>query len=167
MTTTTHHETTTTTSILVLGLFALICAAVAALGGAVTTPEIRGWYASIEKPTWNPPDWVFGPVWTTLFALMAIAAWLVWRRAGWRAGRLPLTLFGIQLGLNLLWSCLFFGLRSPGAALVDVVLLWVAILATIIAFARWSRLAALLLVPYLLWVGFAAILNFTIWRLNL
>lgn len=144
----------------------VICFAAAGLGAAATTPEIRGWYASIAKPAWNPPDWIFGPVWTLLYLMMAVAAWLVWRRAGFAGAKLPLALFAIQLALNSLWSVLFFGLHNPGAAAVEIVLLWGTILATLIAFRRRSRWAGGLLVPYLAWVSFASALNFTIWRLN-
>jgi len=144
----------------------VICFAAAGLGAAATTPEIRGWYASIAKPTWNPPAWIFGPVWTLLFLMMAVAAWLVWRRAGFAGAKLPLAFFAIQLALNTLWSVLFFGFHNPGAAAVEIVLLWAAVLATLITFWRRSHWAGGLLVPYLAWVSFASVLNFTIWRLN-
>jgi tryptophan-rich sensory protein len=152
----------------VLGLFAaiLICFAAAGLGGLVTTPQIPGWYADLAKPSWTPPDWIFGPVWTLLYLMMAVAAWLVWRQAGFREAKLPLALFAIQLGLNSLWSMLFFGLQNPGAAAVEIILLWAAILATLIAFWKRSPWAGGLLVPYLAWVSFAAVLNVAIWRLN-
>ena len=151
-----------------IGLFVaiLICIVAAGLGAAVTTPQIPGWYASLAKPAWNPPDWIFGPVWSLLYLMMAVAAWLVWRRAGFAAAKLPLALFAIQLALNSLWSVLFFGLHNPGAAAVEIVMLWAAILVTLIAFWRQSRWAGGLLVPYLAWVSFASVLNFTIWRLN-
>jgi benzodiazapine receptor len=148
-----------------LAVFVLICFA-AGLGGLVTSPQIPGWYADLAKPAWTPPDWIFGPVWTLLYLMMAIAAWLVWRQDGFAGVKLPLALFAIQLVLNSLWSVLFFGLQSPGAAAVEIVLLWVAILATLIAFWRRSKLAGGMLMPYLAWVGFAAVLNFAIWRLN-
>jgi len=144
----------------------LICFAAAGLGAVVTTSQIPGWYAALAKPTWNPPAWIFGPVWTLLYLMMAVAAWLVWRRAGFAGAKLPLALFAIQLALNSLWSGLFFGLHNPGAAAVEIVLLWAAILTTLIAFWRRSRWAGGLLVPYLAWVSFASVLNFTIWRLN-
>lgn len=124
------------------------------------------WYATLRKPSWNPPAWVFGPVWTALYTMMAVAAWLVWRRGGWAAQRRPLALFLVQLALNAGWTPLFFGLKSPGLALAEIGLLWLAIVGTLIAFARVSRAAAWLLAPYLAWVSFAAALNFALWRLN-
>lgn len=146
-----------------LVVFLGVCFAVGALGSFATTPEIPKWYATLRKPAWNPPNWLFGPVWTTLYAMMAVAAWLVWKRTAWSMG---LTLFSIQLALNLAWSFIFFKFHSQGLALIDIVLLWLAILATTIKFAAVSPLAAGLLVPYLLWVTFATVLNFTIWKLN-
>ncbi|MFZ1987651.1 MAG: TspO/MBR family protein [Minisyncoccia bacterium] len=138
------------------------------IGSVFTTPSIAGWYATLVKPALNPPAWVFGPVWTTLFALMGIAAFLVWEKGlGHRDVKIALGIFAGQLVLNTLWSIIFFGLHSPGGALVEIVfLLWLAILATIIAFYKISRPAAWLLVPYIAWVSFAAYLNFTIWLLN-
>ena len=149
------------------------------IGSVFTTPAIAGWYAGIVKPALNPPAWVFGPVWTTLFALMGIAAFLIWREydkltlsgvEGLASRKKQITIaFGIFLGqlvLNTLWSIIFFGLHSPGGALVEIVFLWLAILATIIAFAKISKPAAWLLVPYILWVSFAMYLNYVIWTLN-
>ena len=151
-----------------LGLVVLvaICFAVAAVGGIITSPKIDNWYATLAKPSWNPPNWIFGPVWSALYLSMAIAAWLVWRRCGWASAAAPLTLFGVQLLLNASWTWLFFGLESPGIAFVDILLLLATIAATAVAF--WSRSAAagILFVPYLMWVSFAAALNFAIWRLN-
>lgn len=149
-----------------LAVSIIVCFAAAGLGGIVTTPNIPTWYADLAKPAWTPPDWVFGPVWTLLYLMMAASAWLVWRQAGFASAKLPLALFAIQLVLNSLWSVLFFGLQSPGSAAVEIVLLWVAILATLIAFWRRSKLAGGMLMPYLVWVSFAAVLNFAIWRLN-
>lgn len=146
--------------------FLVACFAAAGLGSLVTTPRIDGWYAELDKPFFNPPSWVFGPVWTVLFLAMAVAGWLVWRKKGFSGARIALTLFGIQLFLNVLWSTLFFGLKSPGAALVEIVVLWVAILGTTLAFRQTSRTAAALLIPYLAWVAFAAVLNLGIWYLN-
>ncbi len=125
------------------------------------------WYASLKKPTWNPPGWVFGPVWTALYAMMGVAAWLVWKRGGFAVQRRPLALFLIQLALNAAWTPLFFGLHRPGLAFAEIVLLWLAIAATIRAFRHVSRPAAWLLAPYLVWVSFASVLNFTLWRMNL
>ncbi len=124
------------------------------------------WYASLKKPSWNPPAWIFGPVWTALYAMMAVAAWRVWRCGGWAAQRRPLTLFLVQLALNAAWTPLFFGWHRPGLAFAEIVLLWVAIAATLLAFRPASRTAAWLLAPYLAWVSFAGVLNFTLWKLN-
>jgi len=134
------------------------------LGSLLTRPALRPWYAGLNKPSWTPPDWVFGPVWTILFAAMAIAAWLVWRKVGLTAA--PMQLFLLQLMLNVAWSALFFRLRSPGPAFAEIVLLWLAILATALEFWRAVPAAGWLLLPYLMWVGYAAALNFSIWRLN-
>jgi tryptophan-rich sensory protein len=136
-----------------------ICFAAASLGGLFMPGE---WYASLKKPTWNPPAWIFGPVWTALYTTMAAAAWLVWRRGGWAAQRRPLLLFLAQLALNAVWTPLFFGLHRPGLAFAEIVLLWLAIAASLAAFCSVSRAAAWLLVPYLAWVSFAAVLNFTL-----
>ena len=124
------------------------------------------WYAALVKPTLTPPAWIFGPVWTLLYAMMAIAAWLVWRRYGWANAIGPLSLFLGQLALNALWSYLFFGLQSPGLALLDIIALWLAILITLMAFWRYHPPAGLLLLPYFLWVSFATYLNFQFWHLN-
>lgn len=136
----------------------------AALTGFFIQPT--GYYAALAKPAWSPPPWIFGPVWTSLYLLMALAAWLVWRRGGWRAQRPALGLYLLQLVLNALWTPVFFGLRSPGLALVVIVLLGAAIVLTGRAFLAVSRPASWLLVPYLVWVVFAAALNFSIWRLQ-
>jgi len=152
--------------ILVLLLFLAICFAAAGIGGAVTTPKIGGWYATLVKPSWNPPNWIFGPVWSALYFSMAVAAWLVWRQGGVAGAKVPLALFAIQLGLNVLWSVIFFGLEKPGLAFVEVLVLWATIAAAMVAFWLRSTLAGILFVPYLAWVGFASVLNFAIWRLN-
>ncbi|MBX3381484.1 MAG: tryptophan-rich sensory protein [Phycisphaeraceae bacterium] len=128
--------------------------------------SVDGWYTTLNKPSWNPPSWLFGPVWSLLYIMMAVAAWLVWRKGGWAAQRWPLSLFLVQWLLNALWTPLFFGMHQLGASLVEIVLLWLAIAATIHAFWRVSKPAGWLLVPYLAWVSFATFLNFTIWRLN-
>lgn len=143
-----------------------VCFAAAAAGGAATYPSIEAWYAALAKPSWTPPDWVFGPVWTVLYACMAVAAWLVWRQRGLVGAKGELALFGVQLAFNVAWSWLFFGLHSPGLAFVDILVLLAAIVATTFAFQRVSITAGLLLVPYLGWVTFAAVLNFAIWRMN-
>ena len=148
---------------LALVVLLILCFAVAGVGGLATAPSIPNWYAGLAKPSWTPPGWIFGPVWSVLYLSMAVAAWLVWRQAVARAA-VPMTLFGIQLVFNAAWSWLFFGLHSPGAASVDIVLLWMAIAATTVVFWRRSTLAGILFVPYLIWVSFAAVLNFAIWR---
>ncbi|MFN3159119.1 MAG: TspO/MBR family protein [Rubinisphaera brasiliensis] len=150
-----------------LVVFIAVCLAAGGLGAIATTPEIDGWYRTIEKPTWTPPGYLFGPVWTTLYIMMAIAAWLIWRKAGTKAAAFPLTLFGVQLMLNVAWSWIFFGLHQPGWAVADIILLWFAITATTVVFFQKKRAAGLLMVPYLAWVSFAGVLNFAIWQLNL
>lgn len=124
------------------------------------------WYAKLEQPAWAPPAWLFGPVWSLLYLMMGVAAWLVWRERGFSGARGALTLFLAQLVLNALWSWVFFGLRAPGAAFAEIVVLWAAILATLLAFWRVRRLAGALLMPYLAWVTFAAALNFALWQMN-
>jgi len=149
-----------------LVLFLIVCLGAGGLGAIATAPEIGGWYKTLAKPSWNPPDSVFGPVWTTLYILMGIAAWIVWKPAGWKAAASPLTLFAVQLLLNIAWSWIFFGLHQPGWAFVEIVLLWATILTTMILFFKHSTLAGCLLVPYLAWVSFALALNFSLWQLN-
>ncbi|TAJ45016.1 TspO/MBR family protein [Methanofollis fontis] len=137
------------------------------IGSLFTAPNIPVWYAGLEKSSLNPPSWVFAPVWTILFILMGISLYLFWREGLERpAVRIAIVAFAVQLVLNTLWSILFFGLRSPFLALIEIVILWVAIAATIWLGYRVSRPAAYLLVPYILWVSFAAYLNWTIWVLN-
>ncbi len=144
----------------------LVVSVAAGLGNWATTLSVSSWYQQLARPAWTPPDWVFAPVWTALYMMMATAAWLVWRQHGLSAARWPLALFLVQLALNVLWSVIFFGLRRPELAAIEIVVLWAAILATLIAFWRRSRVAGWLLVPYLAWVAFAAGLNFEIARLN-
>ncbi|MCY2958897.1 MAG: tryptophan-rich sensory protein [Planctomycetota bacterium] len=149
----------------VLALIGWIVLSLAASLGAVFV-SIDGWYAGLVKPSWNPPAWLFGPVWTLLYLMMAVAAWLVWREGGWRAQKRPLALFLVQWLLNALWTPLFFGLHRPDIALAEILGLWAVLAGTLVSFWRVRRIAGLLLVPYLAWVSFAAFLNFTIWRLN-
>jgi tryptophan-rich sensory protein len=134
--------------------------------GAVASVNARDFYQDLVRPTWAPPGWLFGPVWTTLFALMAIAAWLVWRARGWQGARTPLTVFVFQLVFNALWSWLFFAWRMGTAAIVDVLLLWVLIVVTLVLFWRVRPLAGALLLPYLLWVTYASALTIWIVRHN-
>lgn len=146
-----------------LGGWLLLCFGAAAFGSLFMPGE---WYSQLQKPAWNPPNWIFGPVWTALYTMMAVAAWLIWCRGGFAAQRLALGLFLLQLLFNAAWSALFFGLRNPGLAFAEIVVLWLAIIGTVMAFWRTHRVSAVLLLPYLAWVTFAAALNFTLWQLN-
>lgn len=144
----------------------LLCALAAAVGGVVTAASVRTWYPTLRKPVWNPPARLFGPVWSALYLMMAVAVWLVWRDRDTADVATALGSFAVQLALNVLWSVLFFGLRRQGAALLEIVVLWAAILATAVAFWPIAPIGALLLLPYLAWVTFAATLNGAIFRLN-
>lgn len=136
----------------------------APLAGAGSMPG--DWYQSLRKPEWNPPSWVFGPVWTLLYLMMAVAAWLVWRKGGWQCRSRELGAYLMQLALNAAWTPLFFGLRRPGLALVEIVCLLVAVIWTACLFRRVSAAAGALMVPYGLWVSFATVLNATLWWMN-
>ncbi len=149
-----------------LAAFIVLTQATGFLGALVTTPAIPTWYAGLARPSLAPPNWVFGPVWTTLYVLMAVAAWLIWRLPPSPQRRTALVLFALQLALNTLWSFLFFGAQRIDLALVEVVLLLAAIVATTRAYAGLSRIAAWLMAPYIAWVAFATLLNFQFWRLN-
>ncbi|HEX9911812.1 MAG TPA: TspO/MBR family protein [candidate division Zixibacteria bacterium] len=153
--------------ILKLIISLIICQLAGVIGSIFTTPAIPGWYAALVKPTLNPPNWVFAPVWTTLFLLMGISAFLVWRK-GIENPRVNLALqfFIVQLVLNSLWSVLFFGLRSPLLGFVEIILLCFFILLTIVYFFKVTKIAGILLLPYFVWVSFATVLNFSLWRLN-
>lgn len=151
-------------SLLVLLGFLAAALAVGYLGGRVTAPNIPGWFEGLKKPPFNPPNGVFMPVWTTLYVLMAVAAWRVWRKAG--MGSRALAFWVAQLVLNLAWSFIFFGAHALFAAFVELLVLWLAILSTMLAFRRIDRPAAWLMLPYLAWVSFAGLLNGAIWRLN-
>lgn len=145
----------------------LLPLAAGGIGSLATADSLRTWYPTLKKPDFTPPNRLFGPAWSTLYLLMGFAYFLVARRSlPPDVCRQVQRVYGLQLGLNALWSFLFFGRRSPLAALVEIVFLWIAIVLTIVTFARISRIAALLLIPYLLWVSFAAVLNAAIWRLN-
>jgi len=147
-----------------LAIFVVLVLGVAALGGLAT--DTRGWFEALEKPAFNPPSWVFGPVWTVLYLMMGVAAWRVVDRVGWRAARVAMAIFGLQLTLNLAWSWLFFGAQRPDLALIDIVALDVAVLATGWAFSKHDRPAAYLLLPYAAWIAFATALNADFVRLN-
>jgi tryptophan-rich sensory protein len=151
---------------LVLAAILAISFTIAALGGWVTAPAIPTWYAGLAKPSFNPPDWIFGPVWTALYLMMSISAWLAWRAAPPAGKAGILLLYGVQLGVNLLWSILFFALHLPLLALIDCLALLGLIGAMVVSFRRQSSLAAWMLVPYGLWVSFACLLNAAIVQLN-
>jgi len=136
------------------------------LGSIFTASSVGDWYKTIEKGPLNPPSWVFGPVWTTLFLLIGLSLFLIWTKSEGDKRKLALVVFGIQLFLNVLWSVLFFGSQNPGLALLEILVLWAAILMNLIVFYRLNKTAGWLLLPYLLWVSFAIYLNFSIWRLN-
>ena len=148
-----------------IGAIAL-CEGAGGLGALWTADGVKSWYPQLEKPSFNPPSWVFGPVWTLLYALMGASAWLVWRTGDDERSARALRLFSIQLLLNTLWSFIFFRLRSPRWAFAEIVVLWLAIVMTLVAIWKVSRIAGLLFLPYLLWTSFALLLNFRIWRLN-
>lgn len=153
----------TTGEMIALGLFLAVNFAAAA-SGAVFRPD--DWFRTLRKPSWQPPDWLFAPVWTVLYIMIAVSGWLVWREAGLAGAAVPLALYGLQLVLNGLWSAVFFGAHRIALAFYEAVALWLAVAATILAFAPINPLAAWLLAPYLLWVTFAAYLTRTLWRLN-
>jgi tryptophan-rich sensory protein len=149
---------------LALAGFVIACLAVGGISGYFTAAGVGVWYDGLVKPSFQPPKWLFGPVWTLLYILMAVAAWLVWKQAGlWNT---TMALFALQLALNFAWSFIFFSAHRIGLALVDIVLLWLMLAGTIAAFAPIDARAAWLLFPYLAWVSFAAVLNASIWRLN-
>jgi tryptophan-rich sensory protein len=151
----------------ILGLFGWFLVSFAASAvGALASIQARSFYGQLAQPAWAPPPWLFGPVWTILYALMAIAAWMIWRSGGFHANRTALSLFLAQLALNALWSWLFFAWHRGALAFVDIVLLWLLIVATLVAFWRVRPLAGALLIPYLFWVSFASALNYSVWQLN-
>jgi len=165
----TQSPTTRSPLVLAIGLVVsvAICFAAAAVGGIATSSAVDSdWFANLNKPSFNPPNWIFGPVWSLLYLLMGIAAWQVWKESGWVAAKFALSWYGFHLLLNVAWSALFFGMRQPGWAAIEIVFLWISIAVSIILFYRHSKLASALLVPYLLWVTFASFLNWTIWWLN-
>jgi benzodiazapine receptor len=153
--------------ILKLVISLLVCQVAGLIGSAFTSPSIPTWYAAIKKPSFTPPNWLFAPAWITLYVLMGVSAFLVWRKGlGDSQVKIALSIFIVQLIFNILWSVVFFGLKSPLAGFVIIVILWIAILLTILNFFKISMAAGLLLIPYILWVSFASILNFSIFILN-
>lgn len=153
-------------SLVALAGFVTLCFAVAAAGGAATATSVGTWYAGLTKPAFNPPNWLFGPVWTVLYLMIAVAGWRVWLRRGEGGARPALGVWALQLALNLVWSLLFFGARLIGAALVEIMVLLAAILVTTALFWRIDRVAGASFIPYAVWVGFATVLNAALWRLN-
>jgi tryptophan-rich sensory protein len=149
-----------------LGLFLVLAFAAAGIGAAATSTSVATWYASLHQPSWSPPNGIFAPVWTALYIAMAVAAWRAWQLGPPTAGRRTVSLYSAQLTLNALWSILFFGLRRPGAAFIDVCVLWALLLVMLVRFWRTDRLAGLIWLPYLAWVSFAAALNLAVWSLN-
>ena len=150
-------------SIVALAGFIAACFLAAMIGAFFRPGE---WYERLRKPSWRPPNRLFAPVWTALYVMIAVSGWLVWREAGFAGAALPLSVYALQLVLNAAWTPLFFGLHRPDLGFVDIVLVWLSIVATIVLFMPINIGAALLLVPYLAWVTFAAALNFAVWRLN-
>jgi translocator protein len=146
----------------------VICQLAGVIGAFFTSPNISGWYAGLVKPAFNPPSWIFGPVWTTLFLLMGIAFYFIWQKANKnKLVRFAMIFFIVHLVFNTLWSILFFGLQNPGLAFLEIIILLAMIILLVEKFAKIDKRAAWLLVPYLLWVSFASILNYSIWQLNL
>lgn len=153
-------------SIIAFFLFLIVCYGTAALGGYFTSLSVGDWYLTLEKPFWNPPGWVFGPVWMFLYGCMAIAGWLVWSSGSWKKINVEISLFFVQLGFNLAWSILFFGLKNPFVAFIDILALWGFITATMASFLKFSKLAFFLMFLYLAWVTYAMTLNYAIFLLN-
>jgi len=147
-----------------LGICLLVCLGAGWVGSRFLPGE---WYASLNKPSWTPPGWIFGPVWTILYIMMGISAWTVWKNRFSLIAKISLILFVFQLLLNSLWTYIFFGLHRPGLAFLEISALWLALLATLIGFWRVRIVAGVLLTPYILWLSFASMLNFAIWRLNM
>jgi len=149
-----------------LASFLVPCLAISAIGGWITAQSVGTWYQTLQKPVFNPPDWVFAPVWTLLYLMIALAGWRVWRRVGLSGARAGMVAYSAQLALNLAWSFLFFGGRMIGVALAEIMLLLAVICVNAALFWRIDRVAGWLLVPYAAWVAFACVLNFALWRLN-
>lgn len=146
----------------------LICQLAGIIGSIFTSQSVGTWYLELQKPSFNPPNWIFAPVWIILYFLMGISLYLVWSEGNKsKEAKSAYSIFGVQLFLNAIWSLLFFGLQSPFYAFLEIIFLWIAILFTIICFLKISKSAAYLLIPYILWVSFAAVLNFSLWVLNI
>ena len=154
------------TSVLKLTASIILCQLAGFLGSLFTMPAISTWYQTLNKPIFVPPNWIFSPVWISLFILMGISLFMVWRRQDHPQLKTAFIFFSVQLILNIFWSAAFFGLRSPLLGLMDIILLWITILLTVLNFLKISKVAGLLLLPYLLWVSFATLLNFSLWVLN-
>lgn len=144
----------------------LLSVALGSLGGLFTLSEIPVWYAGLQKPSFNPPNWIFGPVWTVLYFLMGVSFYLVWKENKSSERNRAMGWFGVQFLLNFCWSMIFFHFHQTGWAMVEIIFMWVAILITLLQFGKISSLAAWLLVPYISWVSFASVLNYAIWQLN-
>jgi tryptophan-rich sensory protein len=144
----------------------VIAQAAGIIGSIFTASSVTNWFETLAKPSWNPPSWVFGPVWITLYTLMGIAAFLIWKRKQVSGAKSALVVYGIHLVFNSLWSILFFGLKNPGLAFAEILVLLILIIATIVMFLRINKWAGVMLLPYLVWVSFASYLNYTIWMLN-
>jgi tryptophan-rich sensory protein len=155
-----------TRNLLGLAAFVVVCLAISALGGWATAKSVATWYATLNKPAFNPPNWVFAPVWTTLYPMIAVAGWRVWRARGFAGARSEMSVYALQLALNLAWSLVFFGARAVGAALVEIVALLAAIVVNVRLFRRIDRVAGVLLLPYAAWVSFATVLNAALWQMN-
>ena len=151
-----------------IAIFVATCLGIGYISGVATQSGVNGWFVTIQKPSFNPPNWVFAPVWSFLYIMMGISAGLVWSRIddNQEAVRKALLFFAIQLALNALWSVLFFGLKNPMLALAEIILLWLMIYETYLKFVKIDKIAGYLFVPYLLWVSFAMVLNASIWWLN-
>jgi tryptophan-rich sensory protein len=145
----------------------VICQLAGFIGGAFTAPAITGWYAALEKPLFSPPNWIFSPVWIILFLLMGVTLYILWQNLPKTEAKIAMVFFIIQLALNILWSALFFALKWPMVAFFEIIVLWVFILLTMIKSSRVSKTTVYLLLPYILWVNFAAVLNYFLWRLNI
>ena len=149
-----------------LVIFLVLCLLVGGIGGSITASSVDTWYKTLQKPVFNPPDWLFAPVWTTLYVMMAVAGWRVWKRVGLSAGRRAFLVYALQLFLNLAWSYLFFGLQRIDLALIEIIVLLTVVIINTLMFWRIDRLAGMLYVPYVLWIFYAKLLNFSLLMLN-